>query len=60
MEKEPNPANCSVRIIYNNNDLGYIWKPEKTSVVEDPTDLFLDPSISEAAKILISARKIDV
>lgn len=51
MEEEPNPLNCSIRVIHNNTDLGYIWAPEEHKAkVVDPTDLFLDPNLSEQIK----------
>jgi hypothetical protein len=58
MEEEPNPVNCSIRVINNNTDIGYIWVPdEHRSAVIDPTDLFLDPSLSDLDKELIKAKK---
>lgn len=60
MEEEPNPVNCSIRVIYNNTDLGYIWVPdEHKTTVCDPTDLFLDPHLSEDDKELIKTKKED-
>jgi len=61
-DSEPNPLNCSVRLLYKNRDFGYIWKPEvkEERIWRDPTDLFLDPGISEEEKSYIARRrKID-
>jgi 2,3-bisphosphoglycerate-dependent phosphoglycerate mutase len=40
-EEEPNPANCSIRLIENNVDKGFVYVPKRPGLSASDTDLLL-------------------